>query len=114
MVEILLKKNIVKQLIDSPDEKNISVIPVVGLGGLGNTTLVKLVYNNNRIVQNLDRRSFLEDFSLSKVIEKILRSAIGESFGHLDMDQLQSHLSEVMQLKRYLLVMDYVWNEDQN
>ncbi|MCD7452672.1 hypothetical protein HAX54_017732 [Datura stramonium] len=33
------QENIVKQLIDSHDEENISVIPIVGLGGLGKTTL---------------------------------------------------------------------------
>lgn len=111
------QENIVKQLIDSHDEEIISVIPIVGLGGLGKTTLVKLVYNNNRVVQNFDLRmwvSISEDFSLSKVIEKILRSATGESFGHLDMDQLQGCLGEVLQLKRYLLVLDDVWNEDQH
>ncbi|OIT07149.1 putative disease resistance protein rga3 [Nicotiana attenuata] len=111
------QENIVKQLIDARDEENISVIPIVGLGGLGKTTLVKLVYNYNTVVQNFDLRmwvSISEDFSLSKVIEKILRSATGESFGHLDMDQLQGHLSEVLRSKRYLLVLDDVWNEDQN
>ncbi|PHT54558.1 hypothetical protein CQW23_09020 [Capsicum baccatum] len=111
------QENIVKQLIDSRNEENISVIPIVGLGGLGKTTLVKLVYNDNRVVQNFDLRmwvSISEDFSLRKIIEKILRSATGESFDHLDMDQLQGCLGNVLQLKRYLLVLDDVWNEDQH
>nr|GME21812.1 putative disease resistance protein RGA1 [Ipomoea batatas] len=54
------------------------------------------------------------DFSLSKVIEKILRSATGKSFGHLDMDQLQENLNRVLSSGRYLLVLDDVWNEDQH
>nr|GMD84499.1 putative disease resistance protein RGA1 [Ipomoea batatas] len=54
------------------------------------------------------------DFSLSKVIEKILRSATGKSFGHLDMDQLQEQLNRVLSSGRYLLVLDDVWNEDQH
>nr|GLL47510.1 putative disease resistance protein RGA3 [Ipomoea trifida] len=92
-------------------------LPIVGLGGLGKTTLVKLVYNDDRVVENFDVRlwvSVSEDFSLSKVIEKILRSATGKSFGHLDMDQLQEHLNGVLSSGRYLLVLDDVWNEDQH
>nr|GMD00265.1 putative disease resistance protein RGA1 [Ipomoea batatas] len=71
----------------------------------------------DRVVQNFDMRMWVsvsEDFSLSKVIEKILRSATGKSFGHLDMDQLQEQLNRVLSSGRYLLVLDDVWNEDQH
>lgn len=34
------QENIVKQLIDSRDEESISVIPIVGLGGLGKQHLL--------------------------------------------------------------------------
>ncbi|XP_019166239.1 PREDICTED: putative disease resistance protein RGA3 [Ipomoea nil] len=114
------KESIVGMLMKSCDEEDtesVSFLPIVGLGGLGKTTLVKLVYNDDRVVQNFDTRlwvSVSEDFSLSKVIEKILRSATGKSFGHLDMDQLQEHLNGVLCSGRYLLVLDDVWNEDQH
>lgn len=102
---------------DEEDREAVSFLPIVGLGGLGKTTLVKLVYNDDRVAQNFDIRMWVsvsEDFSLSRVIEKILRSATGESFGHLDMEQLQEHLNRVLCSRRYLLVLDDVWNQDQH
>ncbi|KAA8518161.1 hypothetical protein F0562_015635 [Nyssa sinensis] len=111
------KEFIVELLLSSNDHENISIIPIVGLGGLGKTTLVKLVYSDNRIVRNFELRMWVcvsEDFSLKMVIEKILKSATGESYGHLDMDQIQIRLRDVLNAKRYLLVLDDVWNDDRN
>lgn len=111
------RENIVQMLLSSKnDDDNVSVIPIVGIGGLGKTTVVKLAYNDERVVERFDLRmwvsSISEDFSVGKVVEKILRSATGESFGHLDIDQMQRRLSEVLDGTRYLLVLDDVWNKD--
>ncbi|KAL0334358.1 UNVERIFIED_CONTAM: putative disease resistance protein RGA1 [Sesamum angustifolium] len=111
------KENIVQLLLSSKDEEDVSVIPVVGIGGLGKTTVVKLAYNDDRVVQSFDLGMWVsvsEDFGVVKVVEKILKSATGENLAHLDMDQMQSRLAGVLNNKKYLLVMDDVWNEDRN
>ena len=41
------------------DDQNISVIPIVGMGGLGKTALVKSVYNNERIDQYFDLKAWV-------------------------------------------------------
>ncbi|KAG8367837.1 hypothetical protein BUALT_Bualt16G0114200 [Buddleja alternifolia] len=111
------KEHIVQLLLSSTNDENVSVIPIVGIGGLGKTTLVKLAYNDDRVIQRFDLGMWVsvsEDFSVGKVVEKILKSATGESFDHLDMDRMQSRLAHVLNEKRYLLVLDDVWNEDRN
>ncbi|CAK9185900.1 unnamed protein product [Ilex paraguariensis] len=111
------KDIIVELLLSHGYQENVSVIPIVGLGGLGKTTLVKLVYNHDRIIQNFELRMWVcvsEDFGLNKVIEKIIKSATGESFSHLDVDQMQSRLRDVLKAKKFLIVLDDVWNEDRN
>lgn len=111
------KDVVVELLRNSSNGEYVSVIPIVGLGGLGKTTLVKLVYNDIWVVQNFELRMWVsvsEDFSLSKIIEKVIRSATGESSGHLDMDQMQAQLRDVLNAKRFLLILDDVWNEDRN
>ncbi|KAL7225413.1 hypothetical protein ACSBR1_020731 [Camellia fascicularis] len=112
------KEVIVELLLSSTDNHdNVSVIPIVGLGGLGKTTLVKLVYNDERVVKNFDLRMWVcvsEDFNLKQIIEKVVRSATGESCGHLDMDQMQARLRDVLDAQKYLLVLDDVWNDDCN
>lgn len=111
------KEHIVQLLLSSNNVDHVSVIPIVGIGGLGKTTVAKLAYNDDRVIQRFDLGMWVsvsEDFSVGKVVEKILKSATGERFGHLDMDQMQSRLADVLNDKRYLLVLDDVWNEDRN
>ncbi|WKA13348.1 hypothetical protein VitviT2T_030654 [Vitis vinifera] len=48
------KKEIVNLLVSSGDEENLSIVAIVGIGGLGKTTLTQLVYNNERVVQHFE------------------------------------------------------------
>ncbi|XP_031278328.1 putative disease resistance protein RGA1 [Pistacia vera] len=109
-------EEIIKLIIDhSNDGQNLSVIPIVGIGGLGKTTLAKLAYNDDRIRNHFDSRMWIcvsEDFGLKQLMMKIIKSVTGQNHGDLDTDELQKMLRETLNGKRYLLVMDDVWNED--
>ena len=49
------KERVVQMLLDSRiDNKVLSVISIVGMGGLGKTTLAKLVYNDQRIREHFE------------------------------------------------------------
>ncbi|KAK9291220.1 hypothetical protein L1049_009408 [Liquidambar formosana] len=109
------KEQIIKILLESNNDESLSVIPIVGLGGLGKTTLAKLVYNDGTVVQNFELRMWVcvsEDFDIKKLIEKILESILGVHSGYTELDPLQSCLRENLNAKKFLLVLDDVWNED--
>ncbi|KAL5763516.1 hypothetical protein ACOSP7_019780 [Xanthoceras sorbifolium] len=110
------KKDIIELLIQSGDEdQNISVIPIVGMGGLGKTALVKSVYNNERIDQHFDLKIWVcvsEEFVGKQLMISIIRSVTGQNHSEMDIDQLQRILRDTLAGKRYLLVMDDVWNEN--
>ncbi|XP_075646703.1 putative disease resistance protein RGA1 [Castanea sativa] len=105
------RKAIIELLLDSNVEENVSVIPIVGIGGLGKTTLAQYVYNDEKVKKCFDLKMWAcisDVFELKIIIEKI----IGNANGNLEMDELQRQLRQKIDRKKYLLVLDDVWNED--
>ncbi|KAH7543743.1 hypothetical protein JRO89_XS15G0010000 [Xanthoceras sorbifolium] len=95
----------------------VSVYPIVGLGGLGKTTLAQTVINDERIGSHFELRIWVcvsEDFSVRRIIKAIIESATRAACEDLQLDPLQKRLQEILNRKRYLLVLDNVWNEDRD
>uniref|UniRef100_A0A0D9V6X1 Uncharacterized protein n=1 Tax=Leersia perrieri TaxID=77586 RepID=A0A0D9V6X1_9ORYZ len=95
---------------------NLCVIPVVGMGGLGKTTLMQMVYHDDRVGEHFELRIWVyvsESFDERKLTQETLEAAAyDQSIASTNMNMLQETLSRVLQGKRYLLVLDDVWNED--
>ncbi|KAL6321952.1 hypothetical protein AAG906_035863 [Vitis piasezkii] len=109
----------------SDDDESISVIPIVGLGGLGKTTLAKLVYNDQWVVGHFKKRIWVcvsNDFDMKKVIIDIINSINttvegGSGLGlpnhnDLNMEQSQTLLRRTLGNESFFLVLDDMWNED--
>ena len=95
--------------------RNVNVISIVGIRGLGKTTLAKLVYNDEQIGGHFQLKMWVcvsEDFDVMWLIKEILKSALGKIDETLSLDWLQTHLRELIKDKKFLLVLDDVWNED--
>ncbi|KAL9248666.1 putative disease resistance protein RGA4 [Drosera capensis] len=98
-------------------EQNVTVIPIVGMGGLGKTALAQLVYNDVIVRGRFDMRLWVcvtDKFDLKEIIQKILMSATRTESGNIALDQLQCHLQEKIEGNRCLLVLDDVWNESRD
>ncbi|XP_022931674.1 putative disease resistance protein RGA1 [Cucurbita moschata] len=111
------KKAIIDLLLntDLDTKENIGVIAIVGMGGLGKTALAQSVYNNENITKHFDLKLWVcvsEDFDIKVIVEKIIESATRKKPEILQMDSLQSDLRTHINGKKYLLIMDDVWNED--
>ena len=100
-------------------KKRLSVIPIVGIRGLGKTTLAKIVFNDTRIHELFLLKMWVcvsNDFEIKQEIIKIINtnndSAHQQNLDKVDVEQLQCQLRNKLACKKFLLVLDDVWNED--
>ncbi|XP_034898934.1 disease resistance protein RGA2 isoform X1 [Populus alba] len=91
------------------------VLPIVGMGGLGKTSLAKSVCDAENVKSHFELKMeacVSDDFSLKQVIQKIIKSATGEGCADLNEGELIQKLEDIMKGKKYLLLLDDVWDED--
>ncbi|XP_061369963.1 putative disease resistance protein RGA1 [Gastrolobium bilobum] len=110
------KNEIIDLLMQTNTNDNVSLIAIVGIGGLGKTALAQLVYNDSQVQELFDKRIWVcvsEDFEVKTVLKKMLKSLKKDEVGDLEVDILQKKLHEELNGPRYMLVLDDVWNESQ-
>ena len=110
------KEAIIGSLLNPNVEEDVSILPIVGITGLGKTTLYQLVFNDEEIKKHFEQKLWVcvsEDFDIKIIVEKILECATKKKpVENLQMNTLVNDLQKEVNGKRYLLVLDDVWNED--
>ncbi|KAK6118644.1 hypothetical protein DH2020_047636 [Rehmannia glutinosa] len=99
------------------NQETLIVLPG-GIGGLGKTTLAQQVFNNRRVVEHFDEKLWVcvsDNFDLKILIKAMIESLTGSGSASdlTQLDTLQRRLWELLNRKRYLLVLDDVWNDHQ-
>nr|BAJ97003.1 predicted protein [Hordeum vulgare subsp. vulgare] len=109
------KEKIISLLFKSEGTEDISIIPIVGLGGLGKTTLVQSVIGDKR-AGVFDIQAWVhvsKEFDLRKIGRAIIKSInISVNLDNCNMHVLQENLSKELAGRRYLIVLDDLWEED--
>ncbi|XP_078169219.1 disease resistance protein RGA2-like [Carex rostrata] len=111
------KDKLVTLLTQVCPSENLMVLPVVGMGGLGKTTLAQLVYNDPRVKDHFKLLVWVcvsEEFDVEALTKLIIDTIVQEDckVPRNNMELLQKRLREEIHGKRYLLVLDDVWNEN--
>ncbi|KAK8472166.1 hypothetical protein PHAVU_002G129632 [Phaseolus vulgaris] len=111
------QEKIVKFLLeDASNSGDLSIYPIVGMGGLGKTTLAKQVFNDHGISKHFNLRIWIcvsDDFNAKRILQSILEYVTSQNPNLHTLEAMRKKVEEALQSKRYLLVLDDVWNEDQ-
>ncbi|KAH6832726.1 hypothetical protein C2S53_019951 [Perilla frutescens var. hirtella] len=110
-------EKIVKTLVDDVREKEeMSVLPIIGVGGLGKTTLAQLVFKYPRVVEHFEKRIWVcvsDNFEIKTLVMVMIESGTGtgEASNLRFLDSLERRLGKLLSQNRYLIVLDDVWND---
>lgn len=110
------KEKIVEFLFNLSDECKPAVIAIVGLGGIGKTTVAQLAYNDERVCKHFEKRIWVSvpiDFDIKKLCRSMIESVSEREYNLTDMDTMQRSIKEHLANKKFLLVLDDVWNENE-
>ncbi|KAG2582010.1 hypothetical protein PVAP13_6KG193035 [Panicum virgatum] len=97
---------------------NLSVLAIVGHGGVGKTTLAKLVFNKSIVSEHFDILLWVYvsvHFDVVKIMRELLDTLCGDKHENIKKSEeltLQEKLEYMLRSKRVLLVMDDMWEDD--
>ncbi|KAL0920676.1 hypothetical protein M5K25_009833 [Dendrobium thyrsiflorum] len=96
--------------------RNISLLSIVGHGGMGKTTLLQHVYKAE-ITKEFDLKMWVcvsNNFDAKKVIAVMLESLDKKKPDLDSLDALQGRLQIAVRCKKFLLILDDIWEEEED
>ena len=113
------KEKIIELLLscEASEKGCVSCIPIVGMGGLGKTTLAQLAYNDHKVAQYFDVKVWIfvsDHFDAKNIMMGLIECLTKDKCHFSNMNMLHSEVWCLLRNKRYLIVLDDVWTEDQD
>jgi len=101
----------------STSNNNLGVVAILCMGGVGKTALAQLVYNDEKVQGRFDLKVWTcvsEDFNILRVTKTLLESVTSKASESNDLDFLRVELKKHLREKRFLFVLDDLWNDNYN
>lgn len=97
---------------DNGTDNNLQVFSIVAMGGMGKTTLAKLIYNDEQVKDHFQIRAWAwvsEVYDVTRTTKAIIESITREACGLTELEALQNKLQHIVSGKRFLIVLDDIW-----
>jgi len=102
---------------DTEKHSQLSILSVMGMGGLGKTTLAQHVYNDSMIEGKFAIKGWVcvsDEFDVFMVTKAIVGAITKSKDDSVDLEMAQERLKGKLRGRKFLLVLDDVWNEDRD
>ncbi|XP_010941895.1 putative disease resistance protein RGA4 isoform X1 [Elaeis guineensis] len=106
LVELLMKED---------TRENILAYAIVGIGGIGKTTFARRIFYDERIKANFPMRLWVcvsKDFEETSLLKEIITQAKQDPRDTSSRAQLEPMVREVVKNKKFLLVLDDLWESE--
>ncbi|KAH0671784.1 hypothetical protein KY290_023970 [Solanum tuberosum] len=105
-------ENITKYLVRGG--KDLDVVSIVGMAGLGKTALARKIYNSPSIIDHFDVRAWCsvsQTYSRRELVLQNLKQITGDHHSnYVDLAYPEDILRRCLYGKRYLVVLDNIWD----
>ncbi|KAL3497929.1 hypothetical protein ACH5RR_040661 [Cinchona calisaya] len=113
------KRELISQILDG--SSNLKVVSVVGMGGMGKTTLVKRVYEDANVKRRFQLHAWLtisQTFHMKEVLKdliqqffKEIKEQVPQEVESMYGDKLRAFIKDFLQEKKYsyIIVLDDLW-----
>ncbi|KAJ3682973.1 hypothetical protein LUZ60_013200 [Juncus effusus] len=108
------KIELVRELTSTESRIHLPVVAVYGSSGIGKTTLAQLAFRDPEVLIYFDWRIWVclsDGSSVAKATKEIIEAVTEEKCDALSLDILQQRLRKHLTSRRFLLVIDNLWEE---
>ncbi|XP_031091537.1 putative late blight resistance protein homolog R1A-10 [Ipomoea triloba] len=110
-------KMILRKLIRQQSAEQLQVVSIIGMGGIGKTTLAEKLYKNPSITSHFYKKAWVtvsQEYTVEKMLGCLIACVSGSSDYQSSNDQgrLAETLRKRLKDQRYLIVIDDIWSKE--